>query len=327
MPNAGRRLLVLSYHSWETPAETLRRDIADLRALGWRPISRADLLSGSITSNAFLVTTDDGHSEDEGFFAVLLKAECPGITFINVGRLPPGRVAWYRERARGDAVAVEDHGQWHRRHFVSSCVTGWAGAEPPREDIAHLGLVAGHPLCALGGELSAPRFHPDPAIADVARFIAASSDPELIGGPQWAQRLERELVMRQLATRRLGRLCLRGHFERWDAFEARARDAVLEGRRAFEQQIGAAPRLYAYTWWQGSLRVDRVLERAGYAGSFWGRDRMQPVNASRFGIPRVEMSPRTPRPLRPDAYPDRTALSRHSFDRARAFAKQLAGVR
>ena len=62
---AGSRLAVLSYHSWDSPPETLAADIRLLRGRGWRFVSAAeaiDFLQGRLSGaedRLALVTTDD----------------------------------------------------------------------------------------------------------------------------------------------------------------------------------------------------------------------------------------------------------------------------
>lgn len=326
MTGGTGRLAVLSYHSWETTPESLVRDVRQLRADGWRAATLSELLTRSDSGDRFLVTSDDGHPEDEPFFDALAAASCVGVSFVNVGRMPMERRVWYRARAAAGALVVEDHGQWHRRHFMSSRVTGWMDASSPREDVAHLGLEAGSPLCALAGEVAAPRFFPDAEIAAVVSALARVHSGE-IGDARWAARAERELTSRGLAYRRFGHLCLRGRFETTEEFHSRADAYVRDGQRAFEEAFGVAPRFYAYTWWQGSAAVDAILQRAGYAGSFWGRDRLPRGVGATFGIPRLEVSPRVGRPLRPERYPRRRTVSVRPIEAARGVAKRLLGVR
>jgi hypothetical protein len=326
------RCVVLSYHSWETAPDVLLDDIAALRGAGWSAIG-VDELHDNVARRAaragrcVLVTSDDGHPEDEQWIAALRSASCPGVTFVNVGRLGADRAAFYGSLGPDALVAVEDHGRWHRRCFIGSRVLDLVGPDTRLGGLDHLALPVGYPLCATAGELSTPAFLPDPRIAvAVGEATAEAGDGGATTGNVGATVIE-VLLGRGLARRRLGQLHLAGRFESGDEYVRRVGTYIEDGRRAFESIVGRPPRYYAYTWWQGSRAADAVLAAHGYRGSFWGRDRAQRADGRPFGMPRVMVEPRTPRPLRLDGVRPRGFLAERTSAPVKRLIKTALGVR
>lgn len=328
---AGSRLAVLSYHSWDSPPETLAADIRLLRGRGWRFVSAAeaiDFLQGRLSGaedRLALVTTDDGHPEDVEFRDTLQREGCPGVTFVNVGRLASDRLAWYR-RTRGDDWSVQDHGPFHRRQFISGHLTGVYHGQKIG-GLEYLGLPVGAPLLASSGMLVSPRFDPHPEAISLAAGWARSEHPTVVGSDAWMAELCGRLERERLAYRWRGRTYVTGSLESQGAFERRIALEVREGRSMFEKLLGRAPTLFAYPWWQASSAGDRELAEQGYVATFAGSGRVQGAAMPAYSIPRVVMDPRTPRPVDIDVIPVRTLHDWTSIrGRVERVAKRMMGV-
>lgn len=327
----GSRLAVLSYHSWDTVPEQLAADIQTFRAQGWRFVTAAEATefiqgrSSAEPGRCALVTTDDGHPEDVDFRDVLRREGCPGVTFVNVGRLSPDRVDWYRQ-SHSDEWSVEDHGPLHRRQFVSGHLTGVFHGQKIG-GLEHLDLPIGAPLLVSSGELASPRFDPDPEAVALAAEWARSDAPSRIASADWLAELSERLVRARLAYRWRGRTYVNGSMETESAFEWRVKREVKEGRDAFEAGLGRRPTLFAYPWWQGSSIADRELAGCGYSGSFAGAGRVQGAGMSPYAVPRVVMDPAVPRPVDLLMVPERSSrdwtVLRGRMERA---AKRIMGV-
>lgn len=327
----GSRLAVLSYHSWDTPPEVLAHDIRSLRGQGWRFVSASeatDFVHGRIAGNdarLALVTTDDGHPEDVEFRDTLRREECPGITFVNVGRTTPERLEWYRN-THADDWSVQDHGPMHRRQFVSGHLTGVFHGQKVG-GLEHLALPLGAPLLASSGELAARRFDPHPdAIALAAKWGQELGFPR-IASDAWLAELAERLLRARLAYRWRGRTYLAGSLETQAAFERRVKREVRDGRAAFEKALGRTPTLFAYPWWQGSGASDREFAAGGYAATFAGTGRVQGQATSPFSVPRVVMDPSAGRPVDLQAVPERSRREWTALrERVQRAAKRMIGI-
>lgn len=327
----GAVIAVLSYHSWQTPAEQLRRDVEALRRGGWRMLSAPELAAAVESGDApaprcAVVTTDDGHAEDEDWASALRAMECPAITFVCSDLVPAERRPFYRALAADDLFAVEDHGRLHERVFASARLLDYVR---PGAGVVPAGATSrepGAPVLPIGGAVAHRAFVPHPEALAWLREVGARSEPGEIGAPAWRARVERQLWRRGLAVARLGRIYLRGHFETEEQYRARVADYLRGGRRAFEQAFGRRPRFYAYTWYEGTPIGDAVLREEGYTASFSGRDALQPAAGSRFAIPRIVVDPGAPRPIALDRIPGRPRPTRAAVGRARRLVKQLLGI-
>ena len=329
---AESRLAVLSYHSWDTVPEQLTTDIRGLRAEGWRFVSAAeatDFIQGRSVANTghlALVTTDDGHPEDVDFRDVLRHEGCPGVTFVNVGRLARERLEWYR-RTHADDWSVQDHGPLHRRQFISGHLTGVFHGQKIG-GLEHLDLPLGAPLLASSGELASPRFEPDPDAVGLAAEWAHAEPRSRIASEGWLAELSERLLRARVAYRWRGRTYLNGTMESQAEFESRVKRDVSEGRASFEAGVGHAPTLFAYPWWQGSQVADRELASYGYAGTFAGSGRVQGAGMSPYAVPRVVMDPTIPRPVDLFMVPRRSPRDWTSLrGRVERVAKRIIGVK
>lgn len=327
----GSRLAVLSYHSWDSPPETLAGDIRLLRERGWRFVSAGeatDFLHGRLLGaddRLALVTTDDGHPEDVEFRDALNREGCPGVTFVNVGRLSADRLEWFRQ-THGDDWSVQDHGPFHRRQFISGHLTGVYHGQKIG-GLEYLGLPIGAPLLASSGKLVSPRFDPNPEAISLAAEWARSEPPAVLASEEWMNELCGRLEAARLAYRWRGRTYVLGSLEGQGAFERRVASEVREGRDLFERSLGRAPTLFAYPWWQGSTPGDRALSECGYAATFAGFGRVQGAGMPPHSIPRVVMDPATPRPVDVDAIPLRSLRDWSDIrGRVERVAKRMMGV-
>jgi hypothetical protein len=302
----------------------LTSDIRTLREDGWRFVSANEaeaFVSGQHAGDharLALVTTDDGHIEDVEFRDALRSVSCPGVTFVNVGRMAPERFDWYR-RSHSEEWSVEDHGPWHRRHFISGHLTGVYHGQKIG-GLEYLGLPLGAPLLATASQFSSPRFEPHPETIALAAHWAGEADPAAIASPEWVSELSARLLRARLAKRWRGRTYLIGTIESDDAYLQRIRLDVASGRAAFEKALGRAPRLFAYPWWQGSSACDRELASCGYEMTFAGTSRIQGAGMSAYSIPRIPLDPMTARPLQLSDVATRT---RHDWS---AFRRQVEGA-
>lgn len=328
----GRPMLaVLSYHSWEVGVPTLREDVRALRAAGWTTVSASDALAFVRRERVqprrcVLVTTDDGHVEDEEWASALHALECPAVTFVCSGLVPPDRLAFYRRMAAGEEFAVEDHGFRHAQHISSSRVVGYAHERTPARARDGVTLAPGEPLLPTGSEVATRRFDPDPEAIELLVSAGASATAAEIRGDRWRRAVEDELVRRRLAVRRLGGLFLRGRFESREQYEARVTEYLRGGRAKFESAFGRAPQLYAYTWWAGNETTDEVLRTLGYAGSLRGTGEMQLPDGRTFAIPRIPIAPATSRPLDLDGIASRGRVPRPDLQSLRHAAKRILGI-
>lgn len=327
----GAALAVLSYHSWDTAPETLVRDIRFFREQGWRFVSASEATEFLLGRRAdpegrlALVTTDDGHPEDVEFRDALRSESCPGITFINVGRTCPDRLEWYR-RTHSEEWSVQDHGPLHRRQFVSGHLTGVYHGQKIG-GLEHLNLPLGAPLFASGGELSAPRFEPHQEAIAMAIEWSRLEGGASMAAERWTTELGERLRRAGLAYSWRGLTRVRGTLETQQAFEARVKREVREGRLAFERAQSRAPSLFAYPWWQGSTAANRELSAVGYVATFAGSGAVQRAGMSPLSVPRIVMDPSTTRPVDLSAIPDRARADWGGLRRSMEYAvKRLLGV-
>jgi peptidoglycan/xylan/chitin deacetylase (PgdA/CDA1 family) len=309
----------------------LARDIRWLRGQQWRFVSAAEATdfvygrSNASDAQLALITTDDGHEEDAEFRETLRREGCPGTTFVNVGRMSPAWLDWYRQ-THSDEWSVQDHGQLHRRHFVSGHLTGVFHGQKVG-GLSHLILQVGAPILASSGELASPRFDPHPEAISLAAEWARSEAVQDIASERWMTELSERLQRSGLAYRWRGRTYLTGTLEAQNAFERRVKREVKEGRLAFEKALGRAPTLFAYPWWQSSSVSDRELAASGYAVTFAGTDRVQGAAMSPYSVPRVVMDAAKPRPVDLCAVGERSRRDwraiRGQVERA---AKRMLGV-
>lgn len=324
-------LAVLSYHSWETDVEQLRTDIAGLRCAGWVPVSANNALAmieGDRAPGAkcVLVTTDDGHVEDEDWAGALRELGCPAVTFVCAALVPPARRAFYQRLAASDDFAVEDHGLRHDRHISSSRVRGYV-ADPTLDSArTTLSLPRGSPLLATASEVAFRRFDPDPEAIRLLTAAGACASAEEIRSTHWQAAAESELLRRGLAVRRFGNLFLRGRFETAAEYERRVADYLRTGRHAFQENFGRAPRLHAYTWWAGNATTDAVLRSLGYLGSFRGTGELQGADGRTFAIPRIPIRGADTRPLDLGVFPLRARIPRLTLAPLRVAAKRVLGI-
>lgn len=330
-PVARPRLAILSYHSWDTTPEMLVGDIRSLRSRGWTFVSggeATEFLYGRVAGGArrlVLVTTDDGHPEDVEFRAALRGESCPGVTFINVGRLASERIEWFR-KTHADDWSVQDHGPFHRRQFISGHLTGIVHGQKIG-GLEHLTLPIGAPLLASAGVLASPRFDPHPEVVGLAAEWARSQRPEVLATEGWMSELSSRLQRARLAYTWRGRTYVAGSLESQADYERRVRRDVREGRRLFTSALGRAPSLFAYPWWQGSAVGDRELAHTGYVATFAGYGSAQPAGMSPYSVPRIVMDPKTARPLDIDAAPERSMREWASLrGRVERAAKRMMGV-
>ena len=324
-------LAVLSYHSWELDVATLREDIRTLRGDGWTFITVSDALAlirreSLPAARCVLLTTDDGHVEDEEWAAALRELECPAVTFVCSALVPPERHEFYRRAARCEEFAVEDHGSHHRQHISSSRVLGFAAESTPARARDGVILAPGEPLLGTASEVDSRRFDPDPEAIQTLVAAGASASPAEIRDRRWQAAVEGELLRRGLAIRRFGRLYLRGRFETREEYEARVTEYLRRGRVLFEQVFERRPRLHAYTWWAGNDTTDDVLRGLGYEGSLSGTGALQRADGRTFGIPRIPVNLSTQRPLDMEKIPMRGRLPRPGLAPLRAAAKRMLGI-
>ena len=330
-PVPRSRLAVLSYHSWDTTPELITADIRLVRARGWRFVSASEataFLAGGgtrIDSRIALVTTDDGHEKDTDFREALRRESCPGVTFVNVGLLTAARIEWYR-RTHADDWCVQDHGALHRKQFVSGHLTGVYHGQKIG-GLEYLSLPIGAPLLATAGQLASPRFEPNPeAIARAAEWAAEEGLPA-IALDRWMPELSNRLIRARLAYVWRGRSYVTGTLETQQAFERRVAADVREGRAAFNKELGHAPTMFAYPWWQGSAVGDREFAAAGYVATFAGTNRVQVAGMSPYSIPRVVTDPAAPRPLDIGAVRERSRADWTSIrGQVQRVAKRMLGV-
>lgn len=325
------RLAILSYHSWELDVATLREDVRELRRGGWRFVSAGDALAiirreRMPAPRCALLTTDDGHADDEEWAVALREIECPAVTFVCSALIPPERLEFYRHAARSDEFAVEDHGSHHSQHVSSSRVVGYAAEPTPARARDGVILAPGEPLLGTASEVDSRRFDPDPEAIRMLVLAGASASPSEIHGARWRAAVEHELVQRRLAVHRFGRLYLRGHFETREEYEARVTEYLRRGHALYEDVFGRPPRLYAYTWWAGNDTTDDILRGLGYAGSLRGKGAVQRADGRTFGVPRIPIGSSTPRPFSLDSVPVRTRLPHPGLAPLRAVAKRMLGI-
>ena len=324
-------LAVLSYHSWEVDVATLRDDVRALRREGWSFVSASEALALIRSERVpaprcVLLTTDDGHVEDEEWAGALRDLECQAVTFVCSALVPPERREFYRRMACSEDFAVEDHGSRHSQHVSSSRVLGYVAEPTPARAREGIVLAPGEPLLATASEVESRRFDPEPEAIRVLRMAATSASPSDIRGSRWRAGVEVELIRRRLAMRRLGRLYLRGTFETREQYETRVAEYLRRSRDSFEQMFGRPPRLYAYTWWAGNDTTDDILRRLGYLGSLRGTGAMQRPDGRTFAIPRIPIGPSTPRPLDLEGQPVRARLPRPGLAPLRIAAKRIFGI-
>ena len=296
------KLLILSYHSWDIAPETLIGDIQVLREAGWRDLTLEAAhryISGdaSLSGMFFLVTSDDSSEKDGEFVSALRQAGCPGVLFINIGNIHEERLPFYRQLVKSQDIAVQDHGRFHRKQFISGQVYDYADPGSYLGGLEHLNLEPGMPICIAGSEIAAPRFIP----AGDALALAAETSRSLFPGVTKEERnrfIESTLIRKGRGYRRLGRFYLRGEFELDEDYSRRVFHYLADGKKEFEERLGRSPDYHAYTWWQGSRAADKALEKLGYKGSFSGTGHLQGQDGRMFGIPRVAVDSGTPRPLR-----------------------------
>ncbi len=330
MGRSDGRLVVLSYHSWEVSAETLAADIADVRRSGWGIVSAAEAVhsvANRSVSRARLavITTDDGHAEDERFLDVMRATDTPAVTFITLGRIEESRRRWYSDRASDALLSIEDHGAWHRRIFVSSRLYSFVAPGAALGGFEYLKLPVGAPLFASAGEIADRRFVPDEEVV-AAAVEAAGQSLSPAGSISWRADIQRALLARRMVRRGPGGLYARGRTESHEEYRVRVSDYLSSSRELFQRVLGRAPTLYAYTWWQGSRAADNSLRSLGYQGSFWGHGWAQSMDGRTFGMPRVPMDAMTPRPLTLASFTTRPRL-RSPVPAMKGMVRDLLGLR
>lgn len=323
-------LVVLSYHSWETGPETVIADVKSLRERGWSDVSlveSADFIAGSRrrAGRYFLVTSDDGSPEDGELVGALRSVGCPGVLFINIGRIEHERLGFYAGLATSGDIAVQDHGRLHRKQFISGSVFDHVTESAYLGGLEQWGLAIGMPICASSGEIARRRFTPDRSAMELAAETAGRSTCQEGSGP-WKQEIQEALERKGLGYRRLGRFYVRGVFECESEFRERVRGYLREGREEFAAKVGRLPDYFAYPWWQGSGATDAILKELGYQGSFAGAGFIQRQDGQLFGIPRIPVGPDTPRPIRLDL-PCRPRFGKGLTERFRGVCKTALGIR
>lgn len=329
--DAQAALAVLSYHSWEVGVAALRDDVHALRREGWTFVSASDALAlvrreRIPASRCALLTTDDGHVDDEPWADALRELECPAVTFVCSALIPPERRDFYRRIACSEEFSVEDHGSHHFQHVSSSRVLGFATEPTPARARDGVILAPGEPLLGTASEVESRRFDPEPEAIRILTAAGMGASPSEIGGPRWQAAVEEELIQRRLAVRRFGRLYLRGRFETREQYEARVAEYLRRSHALFEQVIGRPPRLHAYTWWAGNDTTDDILRGLGYAGSMRGTSALQRADGRTFAIPRIPVGPSVPRPLDLEGVPMRARLPRPGLAPLRMAAKRMLGI-
>jgi peptidoglycan/xylan/chitin deacetylase (PgdA/CDA1 family) len=294
---------VLSYHGWEIDPELLAGDVRALRAQGWTAVSLDDL-KGVVTGNRrtgrhFHMTIDDGAERDRDCVNALRALSCPVTLFVSLDIMSPAARIVYSDLMSQAGVAVEDHSLRHERAFHYRHVIGFHSDERPlMTSPERMGLVAGDPVCAYGGELARRRFLPDPRALESCRSAAADVGGQP-GTAQWTKALTDRLVESGFGYRRLGRLCIAGVYETHQAFSGRISTYLSEGRRRLTSFTGRAPTAFAHPWWEPSPPADARLTDLGYELTFAGRGLCRRRGA--LGIPRLFVSNATVRPIDPVA--------------------------
>lgn len=295
-------IAVLAYHGWEIDPERLIRDVRTLRENGWRDLSLGQLetaLSGRRGNSGrfFHVTSDDGGEGDREFAAALRLLGCPGTFFVPLAVMSDAALAVHRELLASDLVRIEDHSLRHGRAFHYRHVIGFHCDDRPfMGSPERLGLALGSPVCMYGGELVQPRFTPTEEAVNVCQE-AAKETSQIPGSALWSRAIAEGLLASRLGFRRLGKLCIRGSYESWDAFRRRVGDCLAEGKRRLGEFIGRAPIAFAHPWWQPSPIAEAHLREIGYRLTFSGMGLCRRRGA--FEIPRVFVNNETPRPLVP----------------------------
>lgn len=324
-------LAVLSYHSWEVGTDALRADVRHLRASGWRIVTAMEALAyiqrrGDPSARLVLISTDDGHVEDEEWADVLTELDCPAVTFVCSALVPPERIAFYRRLASSEHFAVEDHGSHHEQHISSSRILGYVPERTAARARTGVVLAPGEPVLITTSTVATRRFDPDPAAIEFLTSLAASASCAEIRGARWREAAESGLLRRKLAVRRFGHLYLRGRFETRTQFESRVGEYLEGSRSLFERTFGRPPRLYAYAWWAGHSTGDRMLRHLGYKGSFHGTGALQRPDGRAFGVPRIPVGPTTGRPMPLDHLPARPIFTPPRLESLRAVGKRLLGI-
>jgi hypothetical protein len=309
----------------------LRDDIASLRRAGWRTVSLTEALafaggSPSPAARCVLITTDDGHAEDEEWAVTLRQLECPAVTFVCSSLVPAERREFYVGLAARDEFAVEDHGFRHEVHASSSRVLGYMSEATPTRTREHVILAPGEPLLPTASEVASRRFEPNAEAIELLREAGRNASPAEIQGARWRDAVERRLLHEQLAVRRFGGLYLRGRFETSEEYEKRVTEYLRHSRTLFEKFFKRSPRYYAYTWWDGNRTTDSVLTRLGYLGSFHDTGSLQPPDGRTFAMPRIPVGPDTARPFCLDGYPMRQRTLPVDLRSLRHTAKRLLGI-
>lgn len=296
-------IAVLSYHGWEVDPARLADDVGALRERGWRELS-LDGLKQALTRNSgtpgryFHVTIDDGAEGDRECVAALRNLSCPVTLFVSIGMMSAAACAVHRELVSVPDVALEDHSLRHDRAFHYRHVIGFHCDEKPLiTSPERMRLLSGDPVCTYGGELARRRFVPDPGASEVCR-AAARSSPARPGGAEWTEALTARLVESGLGSFRLGRLCVAGTYESWQAFSDRLAGYLGQGRDRLAALTGRTPIAFAYPWWEPSRVADRRLQALGYEMTFAGRGLCRRRIA--FEIPRLFVNNDTARPIDPE---------------------------
>jgi hypothetical protein len=312
---SGSAVAVLSYHGWEIPPQLLARDVADLRAAGWKDIALDELAAvvgsgwtaivGSGFSRIspgrryFHITLDDGAAEDGACVEALEEAGCPATLFISLDAMSPADRAAYESLRTRANVSIQDHSLRHARRFQYRHIVGFHSDERPlMTSPERLALATGDPVCTYGGELARPAFEVDPRARQVCRDAAANLDAPR-ASVEWQQALADRLLASGLAFHRLGRLCVRGRYESDTEFRDRIALYLEEGRDRLARFTGRSPLAFAHPWWEPGAEADSVLAALGYRLTFSGRGLA--TGTSPFAIPRLFVSSDTPRPLDPAA--------------------------
>jgi hypothetical protein len=300
MYEPNKRVGILAYHAWEIDPQLVMDDVRHLRNQGWRDISLEDLhrtLTGQLKPShpVFHVTSDDGTRADADLVAALRTLSCPATLFICLERMKDDAEAFFRKLVESDDYHLGDHTLRHDRAFQLRHVVGFHHeSEPQVSSPEQLGLKMGAPICSYGSELCLPRFTPARKATELCQEEAQRLH-RARPGTDWNERLATELVKSGLGSYRLGRLCIRGEYEARRDWEVRIRTYLSRGRKSLCQFTAKKPFAFAFPWGQRSEVAESHLYSIGYKLTFSGYGLCKTLKP--FRIPRLPVSPKTPRPL------------------------------
>jgi len=298
--NRECHVAVLSYHAWEIDPQLVISDVRHLRNEGWLDISLEDLY-GVLTGQreyscpVFHVTSDDGTRADSDFVAALRLISCPATLFVCLERMKDDVDALFRELSRSSDYQIGDHTLRHDRAFQFRHVVGFYHVRRPLvSSPERLGLKMGGPICSYGPELCSPRFFPANGAIEACHRAARVLE-NLESGCEWNTTLTNALVKSGFGFYRLGRLCVRGEYERRREWEQRVHTYLSKGREALRQFLSKEPFAFAYPWWEPCDLADYCLHQLQYKLTFSGFGLCKSMRP--FRVPRLPISKETPRPL------------------------------